>query len=261
MAEVNQAVVDEILASAEADTPEGKLEKLEKEVETLKGSIKRLLLDIREMMNNLENPFQNLQTLTEVAGRPQAPQIQVVPAPIPEPKPEEKEEKEEEKVEEPKPEEKSEDVKSDPETEPAPQATQPEAKPAELAQTGGSDMGVVVEEERKDVRKEVVEKVGVGGVAVTKYDIMALYKLMNWVRGMLEKYDGESLKLMLEIFSVAGYISEEAKEFVCMLAELISMNNGFEDMLLELYRLHKIMNPDDTSMDSQLLSLILEKKL
>ncbi len=263
MTEVNQAVVDEILASAEADTPEGKLEKLEKEVETLKGSIKRLLLDIREMMNNLENPFQNLQTLTEVAGRPQAPQIQVVPAPIPEPKPEEKEgEKGEEKVEEAKPEEKPPEEKSEvrpePEAPAVPQAAQPEVKP-EAKPAGGSEMvGVAVGK----TREEVVEKADVGvGVPVTKYDIMALYKLMSWVRGMLEKYDGESLKLMLEIFSVAGYISEEAKDFVCMLAELISTNNGFEDMLLELYRLHKIMNPGDTSMDSQLLSLILEKKL
>ena len=65
MAEVDQAVVDEILAKAAEDTEEGRLEKLEKEVETLKGSIKRLLLDIRETMNKLENPFANLQSLAE----------------------------------------------------------------------------------------------------------------------------------------------------------------------------------------------------
>ena len=96
---------------------------------------------------------------------------------------------------------------------------------------------------------------------ITKYDIVTLFNLMDWVKGMLEKYTLDSLRLMLELFASAGYISDDARDFVCKVAELIALNDGFEDMLLELYRLHKLMNPADTSMDSKLLSLILEKRL
>ncbi|WP_086975844.1 hypothetical protein [Archaeoglobus fulgidus] len=96
---------------------------------------------------------------------------------------------------------------------------------------------------------------------ITKYDIVTLFNLMEWVKGMLEKYNLDSLRLMLELFASAGYITEDARDFVCKIAELVALNDGFEDMLLELYRLHKLMNPADTSMDSKLLSLILDKRL
>ncbi len=241
------AVVDEIIASAEADAPEGRLERLEKEVNLLKGSIKRLLLDIRETMNNLENPFQNLAKLAESGfAQPQA--VQVIPAPVEikekkeeeEEEKEEKAEKEEEKreEEEKKVEERIEDVKH----------VEPE-----------KEVGGVKPEEGVEVAT-VTPKVS-EVTKLTKYDIITLYELMEWVRGMLEKYDAQSLKTMLDVFEIAGYISGEAKEFITKLVDLMSINNGFEDMLLELYRLHKIMHPSDTSMDSKLLNLLLEKRL
>ena len=54
---VNQSQVDHIIASASSDDPEVKLLKLQDEVELIKTSIKRLLIDIRERMNDLENPI------------------------------------------------------------------------------------------------------------------------------------------------------------------------------------------------------------
>ena len=54
---VNQAQVDHIISTASADDPEVKLLKLQDEVELIKTSIKRLLIDIRERMNDLENPI------------------------------------------------------------------------------------------------------------------------------------------------------------------------------------------------------------
>ena len=54
---VNQAQVDHIITAASEDDPEVKLQNLEREVDLIKTSIKRLLMDIRERMNELENPF------------------------------------------------------------------------------------------------------------------------------------------------------------------------------------------------------------
>ena len=54
---VNQAQVDSIISSASAEDPEIQLLKLRDEVELLKTSIKRLLIDIRERMNDAENPL------------------------------------------------------------------------------------------------------------------------------------------------------------------------------------------------------------
>lgn len=261
--EVDQAAIDEILASAEADTPESRIDKLEKELDVLKGSVKKLLLDLRETLNNLENPFQNLQNLAEGAlpamhQQPPVQQIQVVPAQVPEPKPPEPEESEK-KSEEEIPEE--------------PEIGEEEDFVGDL---GSQDYGKeVVPEEGGIVSRQVEVYEGKKEKAAPKaammkkkepelfikYDIETLFNLMEWVKGMLEKYTIDSLRIMLEIFESAGYISDEAKDFVVKIAELIALNDGFEDMLLELYRLHKLMNPGDTSMDSKLLNLKLEKKL
>ena len=54
---INQSQVDHIISSASADDPEVKLQNLQDEVDLLKKSIKKLLIDIRERMNEMENPF------------------------------------------------------------------------------------------------------------------------------------------------------------------------------------------------------------
>ena len=54
---VNQSQVDHIITAASEDDPEVKLQNLEREVDLIKTSIKRLLIDIRERMNEMENPF------------------------------------------------------------------------------------------------------------------------------------------------------------------------------------------------------------
>ncbi|MDD4256089.1 MAG: hypothetical protein PHP59_12040, partial [Methanofollis sp.] len=54
---VNQSQVDQILGAASADDPEVKLANLEREVDLVKVSVKKLLIDIRERMNEMENPF------------------------------------------------------------------------------------------------------------------------------------------------------------------------------------------------------------
>ena len=54
---VNPAQADPVRTAASEDDPEVKLQNLEREVDLIKTSIKRLLVDIRERMNELENPF------------------------------------------------------------------------------------------------------------------------------------------------------------------------------------------------------------
>ncbi|MDD4331416.1 MAG: hypothetical protein PHU28_03700 [Methanosarcinaceae archaeon] len=76
----DQAMIDEIVATAESDTIESRVANLEEEVTELKGSIKNLLMDIRETMGVLENPFQNIQgiaTMSEALLSPGVPAEEV----------------------------------------------------------------------------------------------------------------------------------------------------------------------------------------
>lgn len=64
----DQSMIDKIVATAESDTIESKVANLEEEVTEIKGSIKNLLMDIRETMSVLENPFQNIQGIANISG-------------------------------------------------------------------------------------------------------------------------------------------------------------------------------------------------
>ena len=64
----DQSDIDRLVASAESDTIESKVENLEKEVTEIKGSIKALLMDIRETMSVLENPFQDIQGIANISS-------------------------------------------------------------------------------------------------------------------------------------------------------------------------------------------------
>lgn len=242
MANVDQAVVDEILAKAAEDTEEGRLEKLEKEVETLKGSIKRLLLDIRETLNKLENPFVNLQSLAEANIVPQSTQqVQIIPAKIPE----------EEKPEEVKrddaaeKEKKVEDKKLEKEVEKAGGVVR-EVAPADFSFEGKVKVEPPAEVSKAERRSE-------------RTDLMTLYRLAEWVGCMTSKHGYEAFKLALDVFEMTGYINAETRQLLMTLAE-VSRINGAKDLLIELYRLNKVLRPDDKSLDTDLLALLLEKR-
>ncbi|MCS7118762.1 MAG: hypothetical protein RMH75_04465 [Archaeoglobaceae archaeon] len=247
MADVDQTVVDQILAKATEDTEEGRLEKLEREVETLKGSIKRLLLDIRETMNKLENPFVNLQSLAEANIVPQsAPQIQIVPTNIPECKTE-KEEKKEEKLQNLAEEtEKIEDRRSEVE---------------KFEKKGEERMKAMFEAPVKPLIEKREAKIENLGVFDEKKELefMTLFNLMEWVHSIVSRHSYETFKLLLEVFEMTGYINSRIKELMIKLADLVKVN-GSKEVLIELYRLNRVLNPNDHSLDSDLLAFLLEKR-
>jgi hypothetical protein len=237
MAEVDQAVVDEILAKAAEDTEEGRLEKLEKEVETLKGSIKRLLLDIRETMNKLENPFANLQSLAESNVIPSTPaQIQVVPAKLPEA---------------------GEECEAEEEKRPEERVEMEEKEKAE--EKGKTQAEIPVRSPRREEIKEMAEmKTEAEFEAEKRIDPVTLFRLMEWVQSMISKHSYDSFKLMLDVFSATGYIRNETRELILKLAELAKLDG--REVFIDLYRLNRILNPKDRSLDSQVLALLLEKR-
>lgn len=253
MADVDQAVVDEILAKASEDTEEGRLEKLEKEVETLKGSIKRLLLDIRETMNRLENPFVNLQSLAEANIVPQsAPQIQIVPTNIPL---EEEKESQKETVEESKEAEEKKEKEIKQENKKFAEFEEFENKVEEKmkAPSVAKQVEPIVKEEEK------IESLYPIRDNTTKLDFLVLFNLMEWVHSVVSRQSYEAFKLMLEVFESTGYIKSDTKDLIIKLADLVK-SNGSKEVLIELYKLNKVLNPDDRSLDSDLLALLLEKR-
>lgn len=237
MVELDQSSIDQLVAAAEEDTIEGKISKLEKDVEVIKGSIKKLLMDIRETLNSLENPFQSLQNLAEVlestsSSKPQT--IQVIPV---EPK-EEKEEKREEKKEENQ----------------------------EIQQEQIMEEKEKEEKEEKEVQKEK-ERVELKIIPKeVKMDLLTMYYVMRWAKSMLAKYDVYMIKGILELLESANYITSDIKELISKIVDLVIAVENLEDLVVDIYDLlHRLakgesVKIDTTNIDSEIIKILLDSR-
>ena len=243
MTELDQSSIDQLVAAAEEDTIEGKVAKLEKEVEVIKGSIKKLLIDIRETLNSLENPFQSLQNLAEVlesATTPPKPQtIQVVPV-----EPKEEEKKEEEKKEKEEEEAKQEEVREE---------KKEEKEKVEEEQEEKEKMTTKIEE-LKVIPKEV------------KMDLLTMYYVMRWAKSMLAKYDVYMIKGILELLESANYITPDTRELISKIIDLVIAVENLEDLVVDIYDLlHRLakgesIRIDTTNIESEIIKILLDSR-
>ncbi|WP_424357507.1 hypothetical protein [Methanocella sp. MCL-LM] len=92
---MDQSEINEIIVDSTGEHSACKCNEIEKEFMILKGSIKKLILDIREQMNSSENPFSNIQMLQMP---PPAPVIKEDPIEFDLPKADEEKKQAEDKV-------------------------------------------------------------------------------------------------------------------------------------------------------------------
>ncbi|AKB77642.1 hypothetical protein MSHOH_1159 [Methanosarcina horonobensis HB-1 = JCM 15518] len=211
----DQSMIDSIVASAESDTIESKVANLEEEVAEIKGSIKTLLMDIRETMGVLENPFQNIQGIANISSaivNPKAIEDQL-------PKDEEIEE---------------EDEPDDMEMEQVPKNLFEDLRKAAKKQAKRADSKLI--------------------------DPISFYRTIVWSKDMVEKYDQDAIKELIEVFSLLGYIPGEIKEIIIKVIEILIKNNNLDDAVIDLYRLYHILYPEDMSLDSKVLDHILNER-
>ncbi|EJG07191.1 hypothetical protein Metli_1235 [Methanofollis liminatans DSM 4140] len=227
---VNQSQVDQILGAATADDPEAKLENLEREVDVLKASVKKLLIDIRERMNEMENPF----TLGVQGG--------FQPARV-----EEAVEKEEEVEESP-----AQPAAKTPLPAPAPQA--PQGIPADLlaglqAQIAAADA--------------LVPK---APAKAEKLRLQKVHNLFEWTGKAVKKYGFDRLEMMLDSYATMGYLERDEVAQVREIARLMPASLGeademkAEDFVSELYVLNRILDPTDTSLDRDMIAVLMDNK-
>lgn len=267
---VNQAQVDSIISSASAEDPEIQLLKLRDEVELLKTSIKRLLIDIRERMNDAENPL--VQALkgnpVEFVG-----QHSSVPTPM-------------------------EGYIDDYDDEPSGEmysneegsismsgesgAIEPGGQPdlGMPAGMGGGAANVSSALSSLTAEKGMLEALrnqlfAQPSMAVEpvkqkrpreKVKIQKVYSLFEWTTNNVKRYGHDRVDLMLESYKEMGHISEEHCKQVKDIARLMAPSIGevhemkADEFVLALYELNRILQPEDPGLDRDMLDVLIEKK-
>lgn len=214
---------------------------LEKDIDVTKGTIKKLVMDIRESMNTMENPFFALQEGVNVI--PQKVKTEEVKT----------EEAETEEVKKEAPQE-AEKPGVSTETEIAPVIIDETVAPAPVNIPPAVQMPADIHEFAQIPEEIIPEKPD------ERIDLPVFIKLIKWTEQMHRKLNHEQFKEMLEAFELAGYLPEKIKKLLTSISVFNEDMSVHNDVVIDLYRLNKILNTEDKEMDSTVLSMILNSE-
>lgn len=271
---VNQSQVDHIITAASEDDPEVKLQNLEREVDLIKTSIKRLLMDIRERMNELENPF----TLT-AGGEGRSTGAASVDAELGEAKKSALEAREaaldaresqmdasKEKFEAEKS-EKPLAPKVEPVATPSPAVpVSPHAAVPDERRAMDDQMLAVFRAQMPPAQKTNLSPLAAIAPMNEKLRLQKVYKLFKWTHEAVKKFGHDRLEIILESYRAMGYITKESSDEIREISRLMPANLGDEhevgpdEFVAELYALNRILSPNDTSLDRDMIEVMMEQR-
>jgi len=261
---VNQSQVDHIITAASEDDPEVKLQNLEREVDLIKTSIKRLLIDIRERMNELENPFTLVVPGTVVA--PAGPSAADIEA---ETEKKSALEKREAALSERESRLNASQAKKETET----KKEDTPAKPEPVTPLAEDTKRIMDEQILRIMRSQpgmLSKPVYVPPTAAEppneKLRLQKVYKLFKWTRQAVKKVGHDRLEIILESYRAMGFISRESCDEIREISRLMPANLGEDheigpdEFITELYSLNRILAPNDTSMDRDMIEVLMEQR-
>lgn len=256
---MDKSAINKIIIDPSEEYPKMKVEKLEIEVMILKDTITKLIVDIREQMNNAENPFLNFQALQlpshalAIKEYPIEPEITMSPGM--------KDNKEEER-----PDNSDSNVKNNH----CGSAIELEAiyRPKPAPALSMRDLEIVREYEEQKKRGSVkyetsmMEPASLTGSC--KIDPYTIKQIMDWTRMMVRKNGNERLMALLEMYISIGYITEDTHAIIKHISRLMESEStkqpkqlDIKECVSDLYMLYIILNHGDNSFDSRMNNVLL----
>jgi hypothetical protein len=259
---VNQAQ-DDTPPSTSTDNQEVKIQEIQDEVDLIKVSIKRLLIDIRDRMNELENPFvhavNGTAPSTGARGGSAAAAREVSTA-----------------------------IREAKNAQPAPEDnrvhdTPPSSSSAAIGEKGtplkgGSTLGLtrpkesdaipgyMVEAIRAQLAKTQGSKQEPDRNSQEKLRLTKVHHLFEWTSRMVKKYGHDRLDMMLQSYRAMGYLTKESCDQVKEISKLMPSGLGEsheispDEFIQELYALNRIIDPSDTSLDRDMIEVLMEQR-
>lgn len=279
---VNQSQVDQILTAASEDDPDVKMQNLVREVDLIKISIKKLLIDIRERMNNIDNPFtltaadtvskDNNQDIKEEANDAHESALDARESAL---KAREStfEASEKEKGRRKQDEEDEEDDYE----EERPARSRRKEKESEFSEADGRLLAALrsqLAQESVPVPAPLPQLPAMPAVPLIpetssipeKLRLQKAYRLFKWTNRSVKKYGHDRLESMLQSYRSMGYISQEscaevieiARLMPAVLGEVHEIDPG--EYVAELYVLNRILSPDDVTLDRDMIEVLMEQR-
>ena len=277
-------------AKSSGEEQDARIQSLEREVDLLKTSIKRLLIDIRERMNEMENPF-TIAAMPGIKGNGTDVKSR---------------EKEADAAKNAEYEKKEADLKARedqlkadqqkiaaPAPSPMPQYPQqllpqypgqvPLQYPQQFPQQFPSPYPVQTPPMHAGVERHIIDEqlvaqfkaqaTGFKGsgqnppsIPGDKSRLQKVYKLFRWTEQAVKKYGNDRLETILQSFRTMGYITKDSYDEIKEIAKLMPASLGDDhevgpdEFVAELYTLNRIVSPEDTSLDRDMIEVMMEQR-
>ncbi|MFA6361865.1 hypothetical protein [Methanoregula sp.] len=253
---IDQTQVDNYVTVASDDDPAIKLRNLEQEVNLIKTSIKRLLLDLRERMTEFQTPPAQYAFGNAFPAARNSDVVEAKKAAL---------EAREAALE--ARESQIDVVKTAEETGPN------KGSPAEKAVPvtgpvldGNTSSGERVPPAKGDTLFPPSLQQLPFPAPPEKPNLQKVYRLFTWTDKVVKKFGQDRLEIMLESYRVIGYISVKSKEEILGIVRLMPVDLGVAhevsagEYVSELYTLKRILTPDDTSLDRDMIAVLMDQR-
>jgi len=249
----NPAQSDHSQPEVPEDSTDVRIGNLEREVDLIKTSIKRLLMDIRERMNELENPF----TVASGTGARRN------PADDNEQKKAELDAKEAALN--------AREAQMNATGQTSPVHSPLSGPPAQtIPPPAGEDRRVINDQLLAQFKAQAP---GLRGPVQNpaepygeKFRLQKVYKLFKWTSSSVKRYGHDRLDIILQSYKTMGYISKDSFDEIREIAKLMPASLGEEhevgpdEYVSELYTLNRIIAPEDTSLDRDMIEVMMEQR-
>ena len=232
---MNQPQEETPIPTAPAGDADVKLLKLQDEMDLMKTSIKKLLIDIRDRLNEKDNPF--LRT----GPFPSKPNMEAEEAPA---------EEEEEKAEE-APAEEEQIPEPGEETFPAAEKTVQEELANMLRGKG----------KMPPVPAFPTQKMG------EKLRLRKVHRLFGWTSKIVNRYGHDRLEILLQAYVSMGYLTDEMAGQIREVGRLLPASLGElhvigpDEFVSELYILNRILDPKDNTLDEDMIEVLMTHRI
>ena len=228
MVGVDQAQIDKILAGASSEDPEARLDTLEKELDFVKTSVKRLLIDLRERMNELDNPFTNAAAYVGRFDRQD-----LLPA-----------------------------VEDDDGFTPGDAlSTEIHEEPEDVSIPNLDES--LFPAEIHDLLPEGMPPALPQAKPAGKLKLQKIHQLFEWVHLGCRKYGHEHMAIMVDAYLTMGYITDDASSQIRDIMRMApetrndTLDIGPNEFVSELYILNRILDPDDETLDREMIEVFM----
>jgi archaellum component FlaD/FlaE len=99
-----------------------------------------------------------------------------------------------------------------------------------------------------------------------KVRLQKLHRLFEWTNKMVRKYGHDRLEIMIESYRTMGYISDDSYQQVNDIARLMPESLGesheisSDEFVSELYVLNRILSPSDSSLDRDMIEVLMDMR-